>query len=419
MFKFSKDGVSVYAMLDVRGKDIKDDPKRECPIKICVTFRRTQKYFGTGKYLTTNEWGELPFSKKPALRDVRMSVGNSFDLIRAAVEDLAYRGSFSLDKLTNRLKATGCDTVNAAFKAKIAELRESGRIGNMMVYNNVLQGLERFAGTNIGFDLITEEWLRHYEKFLKSEGKTTATVGFHMRHLRAIIKKAIRDGIVKQDSYPFGRDTYVIQSGKGRKMALTLEQVGKVARFDNGREATKKHRDYWMFLYLCNGLNVADFVKLKYSNIENGEIFFIRQKTERTSKEVREIRIVVTEPMQRIIDEYGNELAPDNYIFPTLTGNETPMDMKQKTKYLTRAINKHMAIIGKELGIGTISTYTARHSFATVLKRSGSNVAYISEALGHDSQKTTESYLASFEREERVKNAKLLTNFETYTSNNK
>lgn len=70
-----------------------------------------------------------------------------------------------------------------------------------------------------------------------------------------------------------------------------------------------------------------------------------------------------------------------------------------------------MNAIGQELGIGAILTYTARHSFATVLKRAGANIAYISESLGHQDLKTTENYLAAFEKEERRHNAELLTNF--------
>lgn len=87
------------------------------------------------------------------------------------------------------------------------------------------------------------------------------------------------------------------------------------------------------------------------------------------------------------------------------------MRRKMKTLYITRAINKRMKEVGEQLGIGNISTYTARHSFATVLKRAGANIAYISESLGHQDLKTTENYLASFEREERQKNAELLTKF--------
>jgi site-specific recombinase XerD len=73
-----------------------------------------------------------------------------------------------------------------------------------------------------------------------------------------------------------------------------------------------------------------------------------------------------------------------------------------------------MKMIGTALGMGNISTYTARHSFATVLKRSGANIAYISESLGHSDLKTTRAYLASFEKEERQKNAALLTQFRHY-----
>ncbi len=94
-----------------------------------------------------------------------------------------------------------------------------------------------------------------------------------------------------------------------------------------------------------------------------------------------------------------------------LNGHEEALRIKQKTKQFTHAINKRMAEVGKQLGIGNISTYTARHSFATILKRSGANIAHISESLDHQDLKTTENHLASFEKEERIKNAELLTKF--------
>ena len=105
-------------------------------------------------------------------------------------------------------------------------------------------------------------------------------------------------------------------------MALTLEQIGQIARYEDGNEATAKYRDYWLFLYLCNGINVADFIRLKFKNIENGEICFTRQKTERTSREEKTIRAIVTPPMQAVIDRWGNPPKADNYIFPILTGKE-------------------------------------------------------------------------------------------------
>ncbi|MBK5245602.1 MAG: tyrosine-type recombinase/integrase, partial [Eubacteriaceae bacterium] len=90
---------------------------------------------------------------------------------------------------------------------------------------------------------------------------------------------------------------------------------------------------------------------------------------------------------------------------------ETPFKEKDVIKAVTKLCNKRLKKIGTALGIESLSTYTARHSYATVLKRSGANIAYISESLGHNDLKTTENYLASFEKEERVKNASFLTNF--------
>lgn len=154
-------------------------------------------------------------------------------------------------------------------------------------------------------------------------------------------------------------------------------------------------------------------MKLKYNNISDGEIHFVRQKTEFTTKTRKEISVVITQPMQTIIDRWGNTPAtPNTYIFPVLDGSEDAIRRKQKTQYFTRAFNRRMAEVGERLNIGRISTYTARHSFATVLKRSGANISYISESLGHQDLKTTENYLASFEKEERTKWAEILTKFE-------
>ncbi|MDR0574385.1 MAG: tyrosine-type recombinase/integrase [Tannerella sp.] len=151
---------------------------------------------------------------------------------------------------------------------------------------------------------------------------------------------------------------------------------------------------------------------LKYSNIHNGEISFLRAKTARTSKVKKEVSAIITPEMQAIIDRWGNkEHKPDSYIFGYLSGSETPLEQKDKIQSTVKLCNKRLKKIGKAVGIDEISTYTARHSFATVLKRSGANISYISESLGHNDLKTTENYLASFEREEREKNARLLTNF--------
>jgi integrase len=407
MYDYSRDGITVSAMLDTR----RPNSQGEYPVKVRVTYRRDRKYYGTGKNLTVEDWERLEASKSRTLIDIRESVRDSFDIVRDTVEGLVQSGAFTFDALNTRLRRATSDTVNTAFRAKIAILNAADQVGNAGIYDNVLKGIERYAGGKIGYDAVTIEWVRRYEQFLTKEGKSVTTISIHLRTIRAILNDAKRTGTIKESQYPFGKGKYEIKAGTGRKMALTLDQIGQIARYDDGSDTTAKYRDYWLFLYLCNGINMADFVRLRYRDIENGEIYFVRQKTQRTNRMRREIRAIVTPEVQAIIDLRGNPPGRGGYIFPILNGGEDAITVKNKTKYATRAINKRMATIGEALGIGTISTYTARHSYATVLKRSGANIAYISESLGHADLKTTENYLASFEREERQKNAELLTKF--------
>ena len=364
-------------------------PEGKCPVKIRVTYKRARWYYSTGKDLTPEEWETMPITKARTLASVRKDIESSYQIVRSAVEELAASGGFSLDALNTRLKGAATDTVNTAFRARMEALRKAQQVGNMLIYDNVLKGLERFAGPRIRFESITVSWLEKYALFLRKEGKAQTTIAIHLRTLRAILNIAKQQGVIREAQYPFGRGLgqYHIQAGTGRKMALTLEQIGQIARYDDGRQTTAKYRDYWLFLYLCNGINVADFVRLRYRDIVNGEICFIRS------------------------NRWGNPRRPDAFIFPILTGREDAMTTKNRTKDLTHSINKRMKEVGEQLGIGPISTYTARHSFATVLKRAGANIAYISESLGHSDLKTTENYLANFEREEREKNAEILTKF--------
>lgn len=320
---YSKDGITVAPFIDT------SHPKKggRYPVKIRVTYKRARQYYPTGKALTPEEWDAMPASKSRSIVAMRKDIENSYNVVRDTVEELANLGSFSFDNLNKRLKS-GDMLLNSAFRAKIAELKAQDRIGSMLVYNVVLQGIERFAGVRVPIDAVTVEWVRRYEKFLLKEQKSITTIGIHMRHLRAILNDACRNGVIKESQSPFGRGRYEIQAGEGRKMALTLEQIGRIAHYEDGSETTARYRDYWLFLYLCKGINVADFVKLRYRDIVNGEICFVRQKTERTTKTRKEIRVVITERMQAIIDRWGNRRTADNFIFPILDGTEVqPSDM--------------------------------------------------------------------------------------------
>ncbi len=406
MYRDCKDGVTVLTILDTRR------PKQNglYPVKIQVIFKRVQKYYSTGKELSIKYWERIHDSKSAELSKTRNSIKNSYDLILKNVEDLASKGEFSFDSLNVRLGKAAGEILNNTFKVKIEALEANEQINTRNYYQNVLNCIEQYAGNNVPLDSITVDWLRKFEKHLL-QNRNYTTVGMYMRALKAIINDSITAGALKLSQYPFGRGKYEIPEGVGRKKALNLEQIAQIVKYSDDSEATEKYRDLWFFSYLCNGINIADLIMLKYKNIEEGEIFFIRKKTIRRSKSRKEIRASITPEMESIIKKWGNPKSPDNYIFPFLKGDEDAEQQVKVASDIIRRINRRMNTIGEVLKIGKISTYTARHSFATVLKRSGTNLSFISESLGHANLKTTESYLASFEKEERQKNAALLTNF--------
>ena len=360
--------------------------------------------------MTKEEWNKLPDSKSFENRKIKQAIESSFSLVRMNVEALVGKGTFSFNTLNLRLgKATG-DTLNSAIRAKIEELKSEDRIGTMQFFKCTLVMVEEVGGKDIPFSAITVEWLQKCEK-LWSKTRSVSTIGMHMRNIRTLMNEAKRAGVIKESQYPFGKGLFEIKTSIGRKKGLTKKQLKAIFDYKSGNETTNRYKDLWIFIYLCNGINPTDMLKLKFSDIVDGEICFVRQKTERTTKNRKEIRATISVQMQAVIDKWGNKPLSDNYIFPYMKGNETAIEAKAITRDVVKRINKRMKLIGEELGIGNITTYTARHSYATVLKRSGVNISYISESLGHTDLRTTEAYLASFEKEERTKNTNLLTSF--------
>lgn len=406
MYNYSKDGIVVSTVLDARTPN----KNGKFPVKVKVYYQKKPKYYSTGICMAKEEWNKLPESKSYESKKIKHAIESSFSFVRINVEALAEKGTFSFNALNLRLgKATG-DTLNNAIRAKIESLKNEERIGTMQFYQTTLVMVEEVGGKDIPFSAITVEWLQKCER-LWTKTRSISTIGMHMRDIRTLMNEAIRAGVIKESQYPFGKGLYEIKTGVGRKKGLSKKQIKAIFDYKSDNETTNRYKDLWIFMYLCNGINPTDMLNLKYSNIVDGEICFVRQKTERTTKNRKEICAIISLPMQAIIDKWGNKPLRENYIFPYMKGNETAIERKAIVRDVVKRINKRMQLIGKELGIEDITTYTARHSFATVLKRSGTNISYISESLGHTDLRTTEAYLASFEKEERSKNTQLLTSF--------
>jgi integrase/recombinase XerD len=159
---------------------------------------------------------------------------------------------------------------------------------------------------------------------------------------------------------------------------------------------------------------MKDIALLKCNNIKGDFINFVRSKTERSTRSnLKPISIYLNDDAKAIIKKWGNCVqANDNYVFSILDKNMTAEKEYATIKQFTKTVNKYMDDIAKVLKLDKhVTTYTARHTFSTVLKRSGASTEFIGEALGHSNKKTTESYLDSFEQDTQKEFARKLLGF--------
>ena len=387
----------------------------ECAISVRVTFERKKKYYKTGKTAIVSDFEKSQGDKpRGEFKELAMKLHSyekkAADIIRGM--DAFNWKTFEKLYLTNR---GAKDTIDYAFTEYATDLRQGANLGTAVVYECSQRSLNKYSpGTR--FADVTPEFLKGYEKWMLQSKNSVTTISIYLRALRTLFNSAIAEGLLTKDLYPFGKKKYEIPTGNNIKKALTLNDISKIYYHKpTAGSYDAMARDHWLFMYLCNGINVKDMCLLKYKNIQADILEFERAKTTRTKRNVEPIRVALSDDAKRIIKKWGNSPKDlDTYIFPVLKHGIRPERERQLIQQLTRLINNHMKSIATKLKIGSdITTYAARHSFATILQRSGASTEFISEALGHSNVKTTQNYLAGFEDESKRETVKALTAFKT------
>ena len=303
--------------------------------------------------------------------------------------------TFQENYLDNRNTA---NSVSFAFDKYIDELMLENRIGTASSYECAKNSISQFKA-DLTFAEITPRFLKKYQNWMTNNGRSISTVGIYLRSLRAVYNAQNID----KSAYPFGKGKYTIPTSKNTKKALTLDEIGRIYSYDAPKNsAMEMAKDYWIFMYLSNGMNVKDLCLLKWESIDGNMLTYQRVKTERNSKERKTISVALKADSLEIIKKWSiPSLNKKAYIFPHFNHKMDAVQMRKTGKQLTKKINKYVKKIANSEGINkTVTTYYARHSFATVLKRSGVQTEMISELLGHSSMSVTESYLDSFENEQ-------------------
>ena len=386
------------------------------PIALRVVSNREKRDFSTGVFLSEEEF-ELyqANSNKKEIKAFKKFVTSELKKANDIINTLGDNFTFARFKelLKGGVVKAKSTKLYDYFESVIEEKKADQTKTTYKVYENTLSSLKAYKKHNPDFKEIDINYLKGYKKWFLNGARGETSLSIYLRTLRAVLNMAIDEGIMKQEHYPFGKGKsgFKIPNPRNIKKALTIADIKKIATYEPINEAEAYNRDLWLFSYLCNGMNFKDIALLRFKNIGKNGIVVNRSKTKESSK--KQIFVPLLPLSRAIIERWSNkDKKPDNLVFDLVPDN-TPSERFVPTKnQRIKLLNKYIKDIFAKLELGEYSgLMAARHSFATVMKRSGASTESISEALGHSNLKTTMNYLDSLEHEEKMKLQQNLVNF--------
>ena len=269
----------------------------------------------------------------------------------------------------------------------IGQLEQIGKTRTAERYTTVINSFGRFRGQNeIPWDEVNSDLMISYEAYLKSRGVCPNTSSYYMRGLRAIYNRAVEKEMTVQRE-PF---KYVYTGiGKTVKRAVPLKVIRQIRDIDLTLFPTMDFaRDVFMFSFYTRGMSFIDMAYLKKKDLQNGILSYRRQKTG------QQLFVKWEKPMQEIVDKYNTVGTP--YLLPVI--KDMNADARRQYKNAAHLVNDKLKKLGVRLGLDIpLTSYVARHGWASIAKSRNIPLATISEAMGHDSEKTTRIYLASLD----------------------
>ncbi len=283
------------------------------------------------------------------------------------------------------------------FDEIIDEEVRKGKISNSKAYKETKTSIIKFKGNKLIFQDITPIFLEKYEVFLRENGNTNGGVKFKMRELRALFNKARKRRIIPNELYPFKDYKFSHLKSETKKEFLSVEEFKKIKSLDLSKypNLLDTYR-YFMFSICTRGMNFKDMMHLKWSDIQNGRIYYVRSKTK------GKLNLEIIPFVQDILDFYKAQNRPTNYVFPILLSEGlTPQQVFNRRRKVIGRYNRQLKELAKLAEINkSLTTYVGRRSFATILKMAGTPIEKITEMMGHSDVSVTIAYLKEFSDED-------------------
>ena len=381
------------------------------PLMVRITKDRLRKYVSTGLSLQLKHWDEgksEPRRSCPNRTQVEAAIGKWKAKFTDAANDLKQEEKpFSALKVAVKAvksvrKANVLDFIDDYYDRLIKEKR-LGTAATVRDIRRVLVKYETAEGRNpekLLFTDLTPGYLDDFRSGMAERGLAQTSMAVYFRTLRLVFNQAIKRGLVLDKYYPF-REFKVSQFDlRTRKRAISKEEIGKIADLKPETTRLRLARDLFVFSYYGAGINFVDMAYLTWGDVNNGRLRYERKKTGHL------FNFKLSETANAILDFYrplpGRGRGTEDYVFPILDRQRhlTPKKVDNRIHKILGQVNPDLKVLASLAKIDAVlTTYVARHSFATALKHSGVATAVISEAMGHQTEGITQTYLASFENE--------------------
>ncbi len=360
------------------------------PVLIRISHNRKVRYIPTSYYIDPQYMdnnGNIN-SKHPSANALNKYLAG---ILKDIYDSMAAVGgkinSMEINALVDIIKyadGSGVDFVKyTRDRIRILEMSEKTSMVNSLTIT--LQHLEKYNGSKVlTFNRINKQFLAGFESYLRIEKLKINTIAVYMRNIRLIFNQAIDADLVRQDVYPFRK--YKIRHETTPKRAVGVDTLRKLIKADlkvNERQAV----DLFLLSFYLVGINFKDMLMLKATDLVDGRVSYRRAKTGR-------LYSVKVEPEAlSIIDKYrGNK-----FLLNLIEVKRKVQEKKDRStplyKDITDYTNRLLRRLGKNLELGPISTYTARHSWATIAASLGVPRDVISHALGHGINTVTDIYI--------------------------
>ncbi|MBW8360739.1 MAG: site-specific integrase [Kaistella sp.] len=404
----------------LRCTDLRRKKDGTYPVELNVYDTRTKKrkYFGVGLSFTKQDFDwiikeptgnkSIEYKRKEIdIKKYRINLKEEVDHAKSIAEKLKV---FTLGRFTELYLKKNLNTILTVDEYFKSMSQKKEIVGTGVSYDQTIKRFIAFITERnkqkqeFLFEDITTKWLKDFEIWYVEGGsrpKSLSTVGIYMRNLRAVYNEAIKDEVVPPELYPFysrhrNLDGYVIPKTKKTLKGITEDEIAILFNAEAKTPQQQKAKDFWLFSYLSNGMNLKDIALMRFSDIKEKHFEFVRAKTKQTRKDnIDTISISLSDIHLNIFAQYGNsKINNDDYLFDIIRKTDTKEQQFKKIKNFVRFINQHLKAFAKDNGITeNISYQWARHTSTQIQIKNNVPLSYISKGLGHTKIDTTMSYV--------------------------